>query len=328
MATTKKKRKTPKVDWKHMDDDILNAIRNLRKFGYTEPTIRSVFYVLGTLEKIPLTSGGYKRLDAKMVQMRRDGTIPWGFFAVKRGRSISAGGYWSPELYARASVHQLKNAHTTYSIPRWFGQSNLVEIWVEKDGLLGATANWTSDLEVTVRAPQGQGAWEFIHDAMKSISKELEEQSKDEVHILYLGDLDPSGMRIPEVMQREGIPYFEEHLGLDEIDFEVIALTPEQVTENNLPDMPETDEVLAKIHRDSNLRWYRERYPEMFTELDAFYALATTNAQALLRSEVESFFDEGQYAASRELEAEGRKTVERLVKESVTFKDDKKKVRK
>ena len=311
-----------KIDWKNMDDTILDAIKRLKEKGFDEPTVRSVYYVLGSENVVPLTDYGYKALDAKMVTMRREGLIPWGFFAVKRGRTIDVHGYYTSDVWANHFIKALKTAHDTYHLPRWFSQEHLVEVWVEKDGLLGATANWLSDLEVTCRAPQGQGAWEFIHDAMKAIDRELEAQEKEQVHIIYLGDLDPSGMRIPEVMQREGIPYFEEHFGMDEIDFQVIGVTPEQVEQYNLPDMPESEDVLAKIRRDPNMNWYRERYPEVFTELDSFYALATDEAQDTLIGAVEQFFDEDKFEATREQEQANKDDVKAIVDSKVTFKEE------
>ena len=122
-------------------------------------------------------------------------------------------------------------------------------------------------------------------------------------------------------MQREGIPYFEEHFGMDKIDFQVIAVTPEQVKQYNLPNMPDSAEVLAKIRRDPNLAWYRERYPEVFTELDAFYAL-TDAAQDTLIGAVEPFFDQDRFEATREQEQANKATVKAIVDSKVTFKED------
>ena len=306
-----------------MDQEILNAISGMAASGYTEQTIRSVYYILGTKNLIPLTKSGYKSLDAKMVTMRQEGKIPWGTFAVKRGRSVEGSSYFTAEQWANYWIRQLKKAHETYRLPRWYGQENLVEVWVEKDGLLGATANWVSDLDITVRAPQGQGAWEFIHEAMKNIMEELESQDKTKVNIIYLGDLDPSGMRIPYVLSEKGIPFFQEHFGMDDVEFTVIGLTPQQVRDNSLPEMPESDEVLEKINRDPNLRWYRENYPaDMFTELDAFYALATAEAKRTIREAVEALFDEAQFKKSRKLEKENRDEVKDIVDDKVEFKED------
>ena len=311
---------TAKVAWKTLDKQILDAMKNMQAAGYEEPTIRSVYYILSTANIIPGTKSGYKSLDAKMVQMRLEGKIPWGFFAVKRGRSIEGSHYFTPKQWADFMIDRLKEAHNSYGLPRWFEQDNLVEVWVEKDGLLGATANWVRDLDITVRAPQGQGAWEFLHDAMKNIQEELEEQGKSEVHILYGADLDPSGQKIPEVIKEKGLSYFADHFGMDQLDFQVIALTPQQVKDNNLPEMPESAEVLAKINRDPNLKWYRENYPDMFTELDAFFALATAEARRTIRDAVTVFFDDGQFKESRKLEKENRDEVKDIVDQKVKFK--------
>ena len=47
-----------KVNWKNLDSRILWAIKNLEAKGFKEPTIRAVYYVLGSLGDIPLTSTG------------------------------------------------------------------------------------------------------------------------------------------------------------------------------------------------------------------------------------------------------------------------------
>lgn len=287
--------------------------------GYENSTIRSVYYVLGSQNIIPLTKSGYKSLDAKMVLMRKSGQIPWGTFAVKRGTRVEASSYFTPEQWANYWVGRLKDASLRYSLPRWFGQTHLVEVWVEKDGLLGAIANWVSDLDISVRAPGGQCAWEFLYSSMKAIQEELEAQDKTEAHILYLGDLDPSGMAIPRVLQEQGIPFFEDHFGMDVVDFKVIALTPQQVLDNNLPQMPESDEVLAKIQRDPNLKWYRETYPDMFTELDAFFALSTPEAKRTIRESVEDLFDQAQFKKSRKLEQDNKDEVQDIVDKKVEF---------
>jgi len=290
--------------------------------GYDSPTIRSVYYILGSANLIPLTKSGYKSLDAKMVQMRRSGSIPWGTFAVKRGTSITASQYLTPEQWATYWITRLKMAPERYVLPRWFGQENLVEVWIEKDGLLGAVANWVKDLDITVRAPQGQGSWEFLFTSMRSIQEELEEQGKTKVNIIYAGDLDPSGMAIPRVLQEQGISFFQDHFGMEDVKFSVIALTPQQVLDNNLPQMPESDDVLQKIQRDPNLKWYRETYPDMFTELDAFFALSTAEAKRTIREAVECLFDDGQFKKSRKLEKDNKDEVRDIVDDKVEFKED------
>lgn len=329
----RRKGKKSRIKWTEMDQSILDAIDGLESHGFSEPTIRSVYYVLGTLNTIPLTDSGYKSLDKKMVEMRIEEKIPWGFFAVKRGTSIEAGvkvnlphncqvtvPFVFPDDWAEHFIIQLKDAAGNFQLPRWYNQKNLVEVWVEKDGLLGATSNWTEDLDVTVRAPQGYGAWEFIHDAMQKIKRELKQQSKKATRIIYLGDLDPSGKDIPRFMSEEAIEHFKEKLGISEFTFSEIALTPEQVRKHNLPQMPESEEVMEKISRDPRLKWYKENYPpDMFVELDAFYALATDAVKNLIRDKVSSYFDDNIYNETRKEEQRSRKRIRRMIEERVTF---------
>ncbi len=324
-----------KYSWKDMNQAILDAIKGLEKAGFKEPTVRSVYYVLGSLNTIPMTRQGYKALDAKIVEMRKSGEIPWGFFAVKRGTSDEAGvpiplprnfqttiPYVTTEEWVEFWIESLRDAADNFNLPRWYGQKNLVEVWVEKDGLLGATSNWLEDLQVTVRAPQGYGAWEFIHSSLQSIKKELKSQKKEAVHILYAGDMDPSGKQIPYFLEKEALAHFEELLGV-RVQFKEIALSPEQVRKYHLPEVPDSQEVIDKIHRDSRLKWYQERYPpNMFVELDAFYSLATKAAKELIRGEVQALFDPKVFKKTRKEEEAMRETVAEAVAKAVTFEGD------
>ncbi len=296
-----------KVNWKDLDDDILAATRDLRAKGFKEPTVRAVYYVLGSLGKIPLTEQGYKALDAKVVRMRKEEKIEWGFFAVKRGRSIGATDYYSPEGWADVYVAMMKDADKRYTLPRWHGQPNLVEVWVEKDGLLGAVSSWLEGYDVTVRAPQGYGAWEFIYSNVKEIEARQEELRHDRVHILYLGDLDPSGKDIPRFMNEDAL----QHFGLD-AEFREIALTVEQVRRYGLPEVPDAPEVRAKIGRDPRLRGYRELYGDVFCELDALFALQTEAARTLIRDAVDELYDGSLEPARVDRQSRMRRDVKRI----------------
>lgn len=252
-----------KVNWRTLDADILQAIGDLERKGFKDPTIRAVYYLLGSLSKIPLVQQGYKSLDAKIVKMRREGAIPWGFFAVKRGRSVNDGveHYYSPEQYADDWTDEVEETFRSirnpsgyeYRIPRWYKQPNMVEVWVEKEGLLGAVSNWFSGLDVTVRALQGYGAWEFIHSAVGDIRAKMDALGHETARILYLGDLDPSGKDIPRFMNEDAL----KHFGL-EVDFTELALTVDQVRTYGLPEIPDAPEVRAKIERDPRLNAYRK----------------------------------------------------------------------
>jgi hypothetical protein len=170
---------------------------------------------------------------------------------------------------------------------------------------------------------RGYGAWEFIYESMLKIQRELWEQGKSAVRIKYQGDLDPSGKDIPRFLDEQAIEHFKDHLGVEDFDFKDIGLSPEQVTQYQLPQVPKSEEVMEKIHRDPRLRWHQERYPpDVFVELGAFYALATSAAQKIIRDAVEQYFDEQTYQETREDEKNMKEEVHDQVREKVTFKDE------
>jgi len=319
------KSKKTKVPWKTMDDRILEAIGLLESHGYKEPTIRSVFYIMSdTFKVIPATKGYYKKLDAEMVRMRKEEKIPWGFFTVKRGTESACSRFVTPERYADWCVNAARNAHKDYSLPRWYEQEDLIEVWVEKDGLLGATCNWLSGKDVTVRAVQGYGTWEFIQRAMKDISDQVIRYRKKRVFIYYLGDLDASGKDIIRFMTEDAIAYFTERLDVKHLSFVELALTPEQVKQHKLPSDPEmlSPETLAKMERDPRKKWYLRHYPKMYVELDSFYALATDAVKDLLNITVDKHFEHEVYEETRELEKGFKHQVHDHIRDWITFSDE------
>jgi hypothetical protein len=173
-----------------------------------------------------------------------------------------------------------------------------------------------------VRSPQGYGAWEFINDSIKRIMRELKKQQKEKVVIIYESDLDASGKDIPRFIEEDAMQHFIDGYGLKDFEFIDLALSVEQVKKYKLPEMPDAPEVLAKMMRDPRRNWYIEEYGEIFTELDAFYALATKDAKKLIRDAVNSFFDEKTYEKTRELEKEQKLELDDEIAERVDIKDE------
>ncbi|MCW6166995.1 MAG: hypothetical protein LVQ64_00910 [Thermoplasmatales archaeon] len=69
--------------------------------------------------------------------------------------------------------------------------------------------------------------------------------------------------------------------------------------------------------------WYVRNYPpDMFVELDAFFALATAEARNLIRAEVEALFDGRVHARTRKEEVTMRQAIDAAVEERVTFEED------
>ena len=263
----------------------MQAIKERGSGGFA--TVRSVYYYLGSLDLIPMTEQGYKQLDALVVKMRKDGEIPWGYFPVVRGTNgIEPDRYWEAGEYFDAYKKQFLDSDKYYRTPLWYKQPNLVEVWVEKKGLLPKVERYVQNLGVQVRAVEGYPPWEFVNENTESIYQYLEDRApKATVHILYLGDLDPSGLDIDRQIQ-DAFSHFEMPM-----QFERIGLLPEQVKKYNLPPIPSNAEVIEKIHRDARYAKYFQKYGEQFTELDAWDGLSPDTMRLEIRAKVDSLFD-------------------------------------
>jgi hypothetical protein len=111
------------------------------------------------------------------------------------------------------------------------------------------------------------------------------------VHILYLGDYDPSGLRMDEKMIAR---YWNEY----GIDLKRIAITREQIQKFGLQHLTNPDPVvLSKLRRDSNADVFRRNNDgKLFQiEVDVLQVLDTNILKDLLVSNVERYYDKNIY---------------------------------
>ena len=94
------------------------------------------------------------------------------------------------------------------------------------------------------------------------------ESKKENIHVIYLGDLILSGSNI-EKLSRQQLNYF----GFDKIKFKRIAVTKEQIEEYHLPPQPEDIKTLEKLRKDPRTRLSIEEHGLLFAvELEALTA--------------------------------------------------------
>ena len=306
-----------RIDWRALMPTVLEAIEWLKGQGVPTTTIRTIYYRLGDdLKVIPLTEYGYKKIDELIVDMRKKGEIPWGFFSVERGKSIECPSFEEAEEYAENAIDYLRRAHEFYALPKWFGQNVLVEVWIEKEGQLPLLDAWLGDLGVTLRAPKGYMTWEFAYDSVRRIKKRLErERDGRKVVIIYLGDMDPSGTDIDHCIQ-EAMEFFDVDL-----EFRRLALHPEQIREFSLPMWPERMDVIEKLERDPRRRRYFERFGRVACEIDSFVSRAPKELRTMIRAEVLlKHFDRKKAEQTKAEEKRLKRRVRRLIREAVKFK--------
>lgn len=167
--------------------------------------------------------------------------------------------YETPQDYVDRLAGYLEDAPYEYKIPRWHKQPQYVEAWTEKDaqvGLLrslfrGDTAN-TIDRQVRIVPTRGYSGPAF--NTVNVDRLRTWQSMGKEIHIVYFGDMDPSGENIDEILGNKLAEY-----GLINIDFQRIAITDEQVTQYQLPHNPDP-ETLAKLKRDSRRFQFMENH--------------------------------------------------------------------
>lgn len=269
-------------------------------------TVRQVFYRLTSAGVIEKTDAEYKRTVCRLLaDMRRDGTVPYGWLA------DSTRWMRRPETYS-SMEDALQRTAATYRRSLWEDASEQVEIWLEKEALAGVLTEVTDPWDVPLMVARGYPSISFTHSAAEAIAARWN-RSMQRTCIYYLGDRDPSGVDIDRAIRRNIGESLLVNYGLrgefspeamfdDIADFTRIAVTPEQVIELGLPARPtkKTDTRSKNFDGDS-------------VEVDAIPAhLLREIAEGAITAHV----DHRRFEILQRVEAEERAGLEQLVVEA------------
>lgn len=216
--TAKRQRRT-----KQEIDTIKAAIYLACEASYPR-TIRGLFYHLvgeGLIEK---TEAAYKSTVVRLcTEMREEGTLEWD--------RIVDSTRWMRKSPSFNSLQEARdNTARIYRRNLWRDQDCYIEVWCEKATLAGLIVGETDQWDVPLMCTSGFSSIGFLHSAAKAI-----ENVACKTFIYYLGDYDPSGLKIWENTQTK----LRQYMTFDDlITFEKLAVTPEQITSFNLPTRP------------------------------------------------------------------------------------------
>jgi hypothetical protein len=185
-----------------------------------------------------------------------------------------------------------------YKLPRWHNQPKYVEIWLEKQALAGVFQQALQNMGVVLAPCRGYPSLTFLWEA----SRRLEEFQADEreMHILYFGDYDPSGMDIERAINKELSETFDIWFHKQRI-----AITRDQITLYDIPPMP------AK-RTDSRAAGFIAEHGDMAVELDAIDPNVLVQ---LIRDAVNEHFDEDIYETVQGVEQESQQRLQERVDE-------------
>ncbi len=227
------------------------------------------------------TVKNYKKLGDIINDARLAGLIDWEAIE-DRTRNLHSTSHWSsPRSIVRACAQQ-------FSVDMWETQDNYVEVWVEKEALVGVLEGVCNEFDVPHFACKGYtSASEMWGAAMRL--REREEAGKATT-IIHLGDHDPSGIDMSRDIQ--------DRLSLFGASAVVrrIALNWDQIDQYAPPPNP------AKA-TDSRFKVYQELYGDDSWELDA---LEPNVISELIKGEIEYLIDLDEWNAQAEKQAQGR----------------------
>lgn len=226
---------------------INSIIEEYLNEGY-ELTLRQVYYQLVARGIIENNERSYKNIGNLINDGRLAGYIDWEAI-VDRTRHVRTPSHWdSPEQILRSAIKQ-------YRIDTRNTQPFYIEVWVEKDALIGIVEDVCNELDVTCFSCRGYVSQTEMYEASLRFKKH-EIDLDQECIIIHLGDHDPSG----KDMTRDII----ERLDLfgANVQVERIALNYNQIKAYNPPANP------TKL-TDSRAKEYIEEFGYTCWELDA-----------------------------------------------------------
>jgi hypothetical protein len=223
-------------------------------------TVRGLFYRVLSLGLVPKTEAGYFVVQREALKMRRAGELPYDW--ITDGSRLRL----KPRTWSSAMA-ALENTARAYRQALWADQGIHVEVWTEKDAIRGVVYPVTAQYDVPLMIARGYSSETFLWETAEAINTE-----GNQAVIYQLGDHDRDGVRAWDAIQHRLRDFVDDDI---EMDFERIAVTPEQIEELDLPTRPDkTDSGFGPC-----------------VEVDA---IASTTLRALVTDAIEAWIDDEQ----------------------------------
>ncbi len=164
--------------------------------GY-DITLRQLYYQFVARGLIENSQKSYKRLGSCIDEARLAGLIDWSYI-VDRTRNLQSRGSWdSPSDIVEA-------CYGSFHFDRWANQKHRVEVWCEKEALIGIFARVCRTYDVDYFACRGYVSQSEMWRAARRLHR-YSTMGQTPV-ILHFGDHDPSGIDMTrDIVDRMGM---------------------------------------------------------------------------------------------------------------------------
>ena len=230
-------------------------------------TVRQIYYQFVARDLVENHQKMYNLIQMTLSKARMAGEIDWGAIEDRTRYLRELPNWENPASIIQSCVH-------SYHINLWEGQEHKVEVWIEKDALVGVIEGICEDYDVPHFACRGYNSQSEQWKAGQRL-KEYYDDGYAPV-ILHLGDHDPSGIHMTEDNQGR-LAMFSDFTAT----VKRIALNIDQVNKYKPP---------PNFAKDTDTRYeaYRLKFGDSCWELDALEPSVIVD---ILRKNIESHLD-------------------------------------
>ena len=249
-------------------------------------TLRQLYYQFVSRTLIANKQSEYKRLGSIINDARLGGLVDWEAIE-DRTRILKRNSHWNDPGDIMQSVV------SSFKLDRWENQQYRVEVWIEKEALVGVIATICNELDVPYFACKGYVSASEMWNASQRFQYLYGDQKPVVIH---LGDHDPSGIDMTrDIDDRQNI--FAGGAVMNRI-----ALNFDQIEKYNPPPNP------AKLS-DSRASGYIEKYGAYSWELDALEPRTMRN---LISDTIAQYRDNEIYQQRLDLENEYKRVLHKV----------------
>lgn len=191
-------------------------------------TLRGVYYRVVSAGAVAKTEDGYRLIGRQLLKLRRAGRVSYGDITdgTRFLRTLKTWNGWEDAL---------RNTAATYRRDLWHNQPAEVMIFTEKDAISGAIMPVIDRWDVPLGVLRGYSSESFSWSVAQYVCA-----ARAGVYIYQLGDHDPSGVDAWRAFAAKVTDFARERYSDVEnwLEFQRIAVTPEQIEMWNLPTRP------------------------------------------------------------------------------------------
>lgn len=267
-------------------------------------TLRQLYYQFVARGLIPNSDREYKKLQGVISEGRMAGLIDWTQI-VDRTRNLKSQAHW------RNPASLVESASRWFHLNLWDDQPVYVEVWIEKDALVGVIEGVCNRFDVPFFSCRGYTSSSEVWSAAQRLGYQLAKGKQ--VKVFHLGDHDPSGIDMTRDIEErlftflandyyrgmrddgepaegdsdEAVEYVDKNFSVERL-----ALHMSQIEQYEPPPNP------AKM-TDSRYAGYIRDYGTSSWELDA---LEPTVISDLIEAGIETVYDADRFDATVERE--------------------------